>query len=76
MKVILVYEKAFWEPERDMFGLLNEAEHAASVRPEDYSARRGRFYLFWNCIKTSGKPTLVALMAGDAAHYAEAASND
>ena len=74
--MILVYEKAFWEPERDMFGLLNEAEHEASLRPEDYSARRGRFYLFWNCIKTSGKPTLVALMAGDAAHYAEAVSND
>jgi lysine-specific histone demethylase 1 len=74
--VILVYEKAFWEPDRDMFGLLNEAEHEASLRPEDYNARRGRFYLFWNCIKTSGKPTLVALMAGDAAHYAEATSND
>lgn len=59
-----------------MFGLLNEAEHEASLRPEDYRARRGRFYLFWNCIKTSGKPTLVALMAGDAAHYAEATSND
>jgi len=59
-----------------MFGLLNEAEHEASLRPEDYNARRGRFYLFWNCIKTSGKPTLVALMAGDAAHYAEATSND
>ncbi|KAJ4355291.1 hypothetical protein N0V95_003046 [Ascochyta clinopodiicola] len=59
-----------------MFGLLNEAEHEASLRPEDYNARRGRFYLFWNCTKTSGKPTLVALMAGDAAHYAEATSND
>ncbi|KAF1359368.1 hypothetical protein EJ07DRAFT_155821 [Lizonia empirigonia] len=75
-KVILVYEEAFWEPDRDMFGLLNEAEHEASLRPEDYNARRGRYYLFWNCIKTSGKPTLVALMAGDAAHYAEATSND
>lgn len=75
-KIILVYEKAFWEPERDMFGLLNEAEIDASMRPEDYSAKRGRFYLFWNCIKTSGKPVLVALMAGDAAHYAEATSND
>ncbi|KAF2850819.1 hypothetical protein T440DRAFT_86488 [Plenodomus tracheiphilus IPT5] len=75
-KVILVYEEAFWEPDRDMFGLLNEAELHASMRPEDYSAKRGRFYLFWNCIKTSGKPVLVALMAGDAAHYAEATSND
>ncbi|KAI8940124.1 hypothetical protein NX059_003837 [Plenodomus lindquistii] len=75
-KIILVYEKAFWEPERDMFGLLNEAELEASMRPEDYSTKRGRFYLFWNCIKTSGKPVLVALLAGDAAHYAEASTND
>lgn len=59
-----------------MFGLLNEAEHEDSLRPEDYNARRGRFYLFWNCIKTSGKPTLVALLAGDSAHYAETTSND
>lgn len=59
-----------------MFGLLNEAEREASMRPEDYSSRRGRFYLFWNCLKTSGKPVLVALLAGDAAHYAEASSND
>ncbi|KAJ4345709.1 uncharacterized protein N0V89_011844 [Didymosphaeria variabile] len=75
-KVILVYDQAFWEPDRDMFGLLNEAEHQASLNPEDYARRRGRYYLFWNCIKTSGKPTLVALMAGEAAHYAEATSND
>ncbi|KAF2682697.1 hypothetical protein K458DRAFT_390616 [Lentithecium fluviatile CBS 122367] len=75
-KVILVYENAFWEPNRDMFGLLNEAEHQASLKPEDYASRRGRYYLFWNCIKTSGKPTLVALMAGEAAHYAEATSDD
>jgi hypothetical protein len=71
-----VYDKAFWEPDRDMFGLLNEAENEASLRPEDYTSKRGRFYLFWNCLKTSGKPVLVALMAGDAAHYAEASSDD
>lgn len=59
-----------------MFGLLNEAEIEASLRPEDYNKKRGRFYLFWNCLKTSGKPVLVALMAGDSAHYAEASSND
>jgi len=76
IQVILVYEKAFWEPNRDMFGLLNEAEQQASLNPEDYTLRRGRYYLFWNCIKTSGKPTLIALMAGDAAHYAEATSDN
>jgi hypothetical protein len=72
----LVYEKAFWEADRDMFGLLNEAEEATSLQPEAYSSKRGRFYLFWNCTITSGKPTLIALMAGDSAHYAEATSND
>lgn len=72
----MVYEEAFWEPDRDMFGLLNEAEHQASLDQKDYVSRRGRYYLFWNCIKTSGKPTLVALMAGEAAHYAEVTSND
>jgi hypothetical protein len=59
-----------------MFGLLNEAEIEASLRPEDYTKKRGRFYLFWNCLKTSGKPVLVALMAGESAHYAEASTND
>ncbi|ORY08827.1 flavin-containing amine oxidoreductase-domain containing protein [Clohesyomyces aquaticus] len=74
-KVILVYDEAFWEPNRDMFGLLNDGERKASLDQHDYSTRRGRFYLFWNCIKTSGRPMLVALMAGEAAHYAEASSD-
>jgi len=59
-----------------MFGLLNEAEHAASLDAKDYAARRGRFYLFWNCIKTSGRPVLVALMAGNAAHDTEQSTDD
>jgi hypothetical protein len=32
--------------------------------------------LFWNCSATSGRPMLIALMAGDAAYQAEAMSND
>lgn len=71
-KVILVYDEAFWDVDKDMFGLLREAENVASLRQEDYISNRGRSYLFWNCIKTSGRPVLVALMAGDAAHHAEA----
>lgn len=54
-----------------MFGLLNEAERKASLNPSDYERRRGRFYLIWNASKTSGRPMLVALMAGHAAHDAE-----
>lgn len=54
-----------------MFGLLNEAERSASLNPSDYERRRGRFYLIWNASKTSGRPMLIALMAGNAAHDAE-----
>lgn len=71
-----MYETPFWEESRDMFGLLNDAEVAESLQQKDYSARRGRFYLFWNIIKTSGRPTLVALMAGDAAYQTEQESNE
>ena len=70
-KVILVFEKAFWDVEQDMVGLLREARIPNSLNQDDYVQNRGRFYLFWNCVKTSGRPLLVALMAGDAAHQAE-----
>ncbi|EAW10728.1 putative lysine-specific histone demethylase Aof2 [Aspergillus clavatus NRRL 1] len=70
-KVILVFEEPFWDTERDMFGLLREPRNRESLVQEDYAANRGRFYLFWNCMKTTGLPVLIALMAGDAAHQAE-----
>ncbi|KAH0544516.1 hypothetical protein FGG08_001415 [Glutinoglossum americanum] len=75
-KVVLVYEKSFWDEERDMFGLLRRPEAGESLNQGDYVACRGRFYLFWNCIKTSGRPMLVALMAGDAAHQTESDDDD
>lgn len=70
-KVILVFEQPFWDTERDMFGLLREPQTRDSMTQEEYSANRGRFYLFWNCMKTTGLPVLIALMAGDAALQAE-----
>nr|OQO22047.1 hypothetical protein B0A51_09709 [Rachicladosporium sp. CCFEE 5018] len=70
-KVVLVYNEPFWDESRDMFGLLNEAEHADSLNPSHYERQRGRFYLIWNASKTSGRPVLIALMAGHAAHQAE-----
>ena len=54
-----------------MFGLLNDAERADSLDPKHYEQRRGRFYLIWNATKTSGRPILIALMAGHAAYQAE-----
>ncbi|KAI9660172.1 MAG: hypothetical protein M1829_006508 [Trizodia sp. TS-e1964] len=75
-KVVLVYEKPFWDIDRDMFGLLRCSESKGSLEQDDYKSGRGRFYLFWNCIKTSGRPVLVALMAGDAAHETEQRQDD
>ncbi|KAJ5206229.1 Winged helix-turn-helix transcription repressor DNA-binding [Penicillium cf. griseofulvum] len=75
-KVILVFEEPFWDTKRDMFGLLREPNNPASMVQEDYAANRGRFYLFWNVIKTTGLPCLIALMAGDAAHQAESTSDE
>lgn len=74
-KVILVYDKPFWKVDQDMFGLLREPEVHDSLDQEDYIANRGRFYFFWNCIKTTGRPVLISLMAGDAAHQAESSSD-
>lgn len=75
-KVILVFEEPFWDTERDMFGLLRAADNPDSMVQEEYAKNRGRFYLFWNCMKTTGLPVLIALMAGDAAHQAEQTPDD
>ena len=74
-KVILVFEKPFWNVNQDMIGLLRDATTTNSLNQGDYVQNRGRYYLFWNCIKTSGRPMLIALMAGDAAHQAELLSD-
>lgn len=70
-KVILVFDEPFWDVERDFFGLLRTPDDVESMNQADYATNRGRFYLFWNCIRTTGLPVLVGLMAGDAAHQAE-----
>lgn len=75
-KVVLVYEKPFWDVNQDMIGLLRDARTKNSLNQADYSWNRGRFYLFWNCIKTSGRPVLIGLLAGDAAHQAEGMADD
>ncbi|CAI7580955.1 unnamed protein product [Penicillium crustosum] len=75
-KVVLVFEEPFWDTKRDMFGLLREPNNPTSMIQEDYAANRGRFYLFWNVMKTTGLPCLIALMAGDAAHQAESTSDE
>ncbi|KAI4148376.1 MAG: hypothetical protein LQ340_005112 [Diploschistes diacapsis] len=74
-KVVLVYDKPFWDVDQDMIGLLRDTNQPGSLDHGDYSTNRGRFYLFWNCVKTSGRPVLISLMAGDAAFQAESLSD-
>lgn len=77
-KVVLVFERPFWDVNRDMFGLLRAPrnDNAFSLHHSDYKETRGQFYLFWNCIDTTGLPVLIALMAGEAAHEAELVSDE
>jgi lysine-specific histone demethylase 1 len=75
-KVVLVFEKPFWDVARDMFGLLRAPREGSGFQQSDYKQGRGQFYLFWNCIETSGLPVLIALIAGEAAHEAETLPDD
>lgn len=72
----MVFEHAFWDSDYDMFGFLNDAAQKDSLNPDDYAARRGRFYMMWNCEKNSGRPMLSALMSGIAAHEVEVTDNE
>ncbi len=75
-KVVLVFKEAFWDQSRDIFGVLREPTQRASLDQNDYSTNRGRFFQWFNATKTSGLPTLIALMAGDAAFQTEKESNE
>ncbi|KAJ5638021.1 hypothetical protein N7490_007900 [Penicillium lividum] len=75
-KVILVFDEPFWDDTRDLFGLLHEPTVHDSMNPEDYAKNRGRCYMFWNCLKTTGLPVLIGLMAGNAAYDTETTSDD
>ncbi|EPS44660.1 hypothetical protein H072_1359 [Dactylellina haptotyla CBS 200.50] len=69
-KVIMVYDKPFWDTTRDGFGCLRKAEGDEDLL-SSYEAKRGRFYMWWNATNAAGRPTLVGLMVGDAAENIE-----
>ncbi|KAK9322161.1 flavin-containing amine oxidoreductase-domain containing protein [Lipomyces orientalis] len=67
-KVVLVYDRCFWDPDKDIVGVARDNSGSADRKNQDsYRDVRGRFYMFWNCTKVVGKHCLVALMAGHAA---------
>lgn len=75
-KVVLVYEKVFWEPDRHIFGVVRDAPNRHSTTQKDYGVNRGRFFQWFNVSNTTGLPCLIALMAGDAGFETEHSSND
>lgn len=75
-KVVLVYEKIFWESDRHIFGILKDAPDPESILQGDYGANRGRFFQWFNVTNTTGLPCLIALMAGDAGFETEHSTNE
>lgn len=75
-KVVLVYEKVFWESDRHIFGVLKDAADPRSTLQSEYRRSRGRFFQWFNVTNTSGLPCLIALMAGDAGFETEHARNE
>lgn len=75
-KVILVFKEAFWDKDRDIFGMLQTPTNRLSLNQKDYTTRRGRFFQWFNVTNTTGMPCLLALMAGDAGYDTEITPND
>jgi monoamine oxidase len=75
-KVVLVYREAFWDQTRDIFGTLRNPANRFSLDQFDYFTQRGRFFQWFNVSKTTGLPTLLALMAGDGAFSTESTPNE
>lgn len=70
-KIVMVFSEPFWDERRDIFGTLRNPLNRFSLDQADYFPLRGRFFQWFNCTETSGVPTLLALMAGDAAFQTE-----
>lgn len=75
-KVILIYREPFWEQDRDIFGTLRNPHNQPSLDQADYFSQRGRFFQWFNVTSTTGLPTLLALMAGDAAFATEKSTDE
>lgn len=74
-KVVLVYKEPFWDQSRDIFGTLRTPTNRFSLEQSEYFPQRGRFFQWFNVSNTSGIPTLLALMAGEAAFLTEKTSD-
>ncbi|KAF9373059.1 hypothetical protein CPB97_000829 [Podila verticillata] len=78
-KLVLVFEKPFWDTTVGLFGYVGSGEEGSFAKGYNlkaYRSSRGKFYMFWNCIVVSGLPVLVTLMAGQSAYDCENTPKD
>jgi monoamine oxidase len=59
-KIVLLFERRFWDADADFFGCLPPPE----LGLEELSARRGEFFLFWNLERSHGAPALICISSG------------
>lgn len=64
-KVVLVYDKVFWDDSKDLLCVCKNTTYGSSQ--EDDAEIRGNCFLFWNCTKQTGQPVVVGIISGEAA---------
>ena len=72
-KVVMEFEKSFWDDDVDYFGAAREHYAPdAQATGDDPIGGRGRMFMFWNLKEAcGGASVLVALVAGSAAEAME-----
>jgi len=65
-KVVLCFESQFWEAGLDTFGYCMDEDEGLN----------GELYMFWNFMKSTGQPVLIALNVGKAAQVSEQEPDD
>ena len=59
-KIVLLFDKRFWDDSTDFFGCLPPPE----LSHDELSARRGEFFMFWNLDRSHGVPALLCVSSG------------
>ncbi|KAF5101905.1 hypothetical protein D0Z03_000504 [Geotrichum reessii] len=65
-KVCLVYEKPFWDEDKDIIAISQPSQGDGNLQ-DNYKSSRGKFYAFYNVTKAVGKPCLIGVISGAAA---------
>jgi lysine-specific histone demethylase 1 len=75
-KVCLVFEDVFWDESQDVICISQDGDGNDEMHMSSYQNTRGRFFMFLNCTKSTRKPCLVGMVAGNAAIHLVNESDD